>query len=80
MATNVSGSPIEIEFGIQGNTKFSSSAGTGNIVLYQSNNSSSGRKCVAISKGIGILRSGDYNGPIPPASVTATCTQKAFQF
>lgn len=75
MATNidvdtaVAGNPIQIKFGIRGNTKFpvvtgttSPSSTTGKILLYQSNGSISNIKCVAISNGIGILRSGNYSG------------------
>jgi prepilin-type N-terminal cleavage/methylation domain-containing protein len=79
MATNMSGSPIQIQFGFRGNSTFiTASAGTGNIILYQSNGSASGRKCVAISKGIGILRSGSYpdiNPITPPTSITTNCKQ-----
>jgi len=73
MSTNVTGSPIQITFNIQGNTKFLPNE-TGTIVLYESNGSSLGKKCVAISQGIGIIRSGAYD------SVNATCNQKPFVF
>lgn len=66
----VTGSPIQIQFGIRGNTDFSVVPGTictincptGKILLYQSDGSISNIKCVAISKGIGILRLGKYDG------------------
>ncbi len=91
MATNIikatsagPGIPIQIEFGFRRNTSFITdpeNADFGNIILYQSNGPTSRRKCVAISNGIGILRSGTYTNiaPItsltPPASITTTCEQ-----
>jgi len=79
--SSISGNPIQIKFDIRGNTTFTvaSSAATdtsGKIILYNSGGSISDRKCVAISKGIGLLRFGTYNGPIdPPANITdgGTC-------
>ncbi len=78
MATNVVGN---IKFGIRGNTNFTTDpkeADYGNIILYQPNSPTSRRKCVAISNGIGILRSGTYPDTgltTPAASITTECKQ-----
>ncbi len=81
MATNVkpnpiiSGNPIQIQFDIRGNTTFtvataaaSATDTSGKIILYMSDGSISDKKCVAISKGIGLLRFGTYSGPIDSAA------------
>lgn len=68
MATNVIG---KMEFSFRGHTVFTvagSTAATGKIVLYKPDGSISDKKCVAISNGIGILRSGAYSGDIDPAA------------
>ena len=81
MATNVTGTPIQIKFGMRGNTEFTTdpeTADSGNIILYQPSGPTSGRKCVAISPGIGILRSGTYlatEPTTPAASISTTCKQ-----
>ena len=78
MATNVVGN---IEFGIRGNTKFTTDptdADFGNTILYWSDAPTLHKKCVAISNGIGILRSGTYPDAAPTtpaASITTTCKQ-----
>lgn len=70
IVTNVNG---DITFGFRGNTEFAHATGTtsettGNIILYQPDTSSSAKKCVAVSKGIGIIRFGTYDGSIATAA------------
>lgn len=68
METNVIG---KMDFNFRGHTVFKvagSTAATGKIVLYKSDAPISDKKCVAISNGIGILRSGTYSGDIAPAA------------
>jgi type II secretory pathway pseudopilin PulG len=69
ITTNLSGSTIT--FGIRGNT---TSAGT--IVVFANDGSTSQKRCVVTSVGIGIMRAGDYSGSTASASdITAgTCT------
>lgn len=78
MANNINGGNT-ITFSIQGNTTFTvvpspsgSTDPTGKIILYQGNGSNSDKKCVAISSGIGIVRSGTYSGDISAADITNT--------
>ncbi len=74
MANNING---VIKFSFRGNTTFtvpssvaSPTDPSGKIILYKSDGSTSDRKCVAISNGIGIIRSGTYSdsSPIAPAA------------
>lgn len=72
MANNINGLNI-ITFGMRGNTSFtpatsgSSTDTAAKIILYQPGISSN-MKCIAISNGIGIIRTGNYSGPISPAT------------
>lgn len=74
----------KIRFGIRGDTTFTIGiSGTpidkssGKIVLFQADGSTSDRKCVAISNGIGIIRSGTYSGDIDTAENITNGTCKA---
>lgn len=67
MANNIVGT---ITFSIRGNVMFnvntsgsSTDTTTGKIILYQPGGSNLDMKCVAISSGIGIIRTGVYSGP-----------------
>ena len=55
-ATTSFGSPPKIAFSHKGNT---TSSGT---IVFSSSDSSSGLKCLTISNGLGIIRTGDYTG------------------
>ncbi len=76
MQSNISGSTIT--FGIRGNTSVTLPAGADHtrIALYMSDSSTQQKKCLAISNGIGIMRTGDYSGSTASASdITAgNCT------
>jgi len=81
---NITGNPIQITFGIRGNAAFTVTSSvtnptdiSGKIVLYLSDNSSLEKKCIALSKNIGIIRAGAYSGSIDStANITdsGTCT------
>jgi prepilin-type N-terminal cleavage/methylation domain-containing protein len=73
LATANLGSPAQISFTFRGLALISTS-GTGIITIYQ-NTSSSSRKsrCIAISSGIGIIRTGNYAGPNPNAPLETAC-------
>lgn len=64
IVTNLGGTPPSITFSFRGNTTDS-----GAIVLYMSDGSIPKKGCLVISNGLGIMRSGVYNGST--ASVTA---------
>lgn len=70
MVTNVPGGSPEIRFSFRGNTTSS-----GKVVVYMEDGSDS-KKCLVISNGVGIMRTGDYSGSTSPTSaITAgTCT------
>lgn len=80
MATNILPPPgaslPAIPFSFKGNTTIALSGGanSGTVVLYLSNGSGQ-KKCLAISNGIGIMRTGNYSGSSSSASdITAgTC-------
>lgn len=71
IATNLNGTPPKITFSFKGNTTSS-----GRIVVYPSDGSTQKKKCLAISNGIGIMRTGNYSGSTASATdITAgTCT------
>lgn len=59
-------SPIEIQFSSKGSTTSS------NIFVLFNPDQSQGMRCLAISSGIGIIRTGEFQGPHPPQSIQAT--------
>ena len=64
--TNNSGQPIT--FGIRGNT-----TGSKTIVVFANDGSTSQKRCIVTSLGIGIMRTGDYSGSTASASdITAS--------
>lgn len=71
IASNLTTTPKRITFSFRGNTTSS-----GKIVLYISDGSTQEKKCLAISNGLGIMRTGDYSGSTSAAAdITAgTCT------
>ena len=73
LATVNLGSPAQISFTFRG-LALISAGDTGLITIYQ-NASSSSRKsrCIAISSGIGIIRTGNYAGPNPSAPLETAC-------
>lgn len=73
MATNLSGTPPKITFSFKGNT-----TNSGKVVVYGSDGSTPKKKCLVISNGIGIMRTGDYSGATALSTdITAgTCTTK----
>ena len=66
IATNLNSSSIQFSF--RGNTTAS-----GTIVVYSSDNSTNKKGCLAISNGLGIMRTGDYNGSTTSVSAS-NCT------
>lgn len=71
IATDISDTPPKITFSFKGNT-----TNGGTIVVYSSDASTQKKKCLAISEGIGIMRTGKYDGSTAsPTDITAgTCT------
>jgi prepilin-type N-terminal cleavage/methylation domain-containing protein len=66
IVTNLS--PSSIQFSFRGNT-----TAMGTVVIYSSDSSTNKMGCLAISNGLGIIRTGDYNGST--ASISANnCT------
>ena len=68
LVTNLSGTPPTIQFSFRGNTN-----AMGTIVIYSSDNSTSNMGCLAISQGLGIIRTGSYNGSTTSVSAS-NCT------
>lgn len=68
LATNLD--PSTVTFSFRGNTNNS-----GKIVVY-SNDSNQQKKCLVISNGLGIIRTGNYSGSTPSVTPTTTndCT------
>jgi hypothetical protein len=58
------GNPATLSFNYKGLTRIGGT-GTGLIVLYQGNGATSKRRCIAISGGLGIIRTGRYAGATP---------------
>jgi type II secretory pathway pseudopilin PulG len=58
------GSPVNLSFNYKGLTRIGGT-GTGLVVIYQGTSASSRRRCIAISGGLGIIRSGQYTGATP---------------
>lgn len=69
IATNLIGTPPIITFSFRGNT-----TNSGTIVVYTSDNSSSKKGCLAISNGLGIMRTGNYTGATSSAITDDACT------
>ena len=61
ISTSGYGSPATITFSYKGNPTMTGTANTDRFIIV-SNTRTSDRKCIAISEGIGIMRSGNWNG------------------
>lgn len=68
--SNLQTNPKRISFSFRGNTTNSAT-----IVLYRSDTTALKMRCLAISNGLGIMRTGRYSGSTASAAdVTGTCT------
>lgn len=73
IATNLSGTPPRVTFSYKGTT-----TNSGVIVLHRTNGTGP-MKCLAISNGIGIVRTGNYSGSNPPSSINANSCNTSVQ-
>lgn len=79
IASNLTSNPKIITFSFKGNTSIDVPTNVvPKIVLYSSDGSTQKKTCLAISNGIGIIRTGNYAGSTTPGTdITAgTCTTK----
>lgn len=63
----------EIKFSFRGNTSMNGTIGT--IVLSSSDDSTDKKKCLVISNGIGIMRTGKYTGSTTPITADNCATE-----
>ncbi|MDV2992079.1 MAG: hypothetical protein N4J56_001733 [Chroococcidiopsis sp. SAG 2025] len=57
IATNLTGTPPQFKFSFRGNTNK-----LGTIVVYSSDNTTNRMGCLVVSNGIGMIRTGNYDG------------------
>jgi type II secretory pathway pseudopilin PulG len=72
IATNLGGTPPTIQFSFRGNT-----TNSGTIVVYTPDNSTPKIGCLVISNGLGIMRTGEYNGSTAAVSANNCSTTTA---
>lgn len=66
IASNTSINKLKVKFSPKGTTTI------GNIFVFYHPDQSQGMRCLAISEGIGIIRTGEFRGPHIPSSEDAT--------